>query len=711
MGREGKSTVELDYSYGKDGGSCEVHRTFRSDTVYLQTALSQVHNLHFVAYGHSIYVYTPVFPTQKIEKQPSLIFTSQPSSPGLTGYIDQRNPHSINNLVVAPFGTEEVIAAVRDDGDVDAFLTRHIVQAIERRSEPDSTIGIDGDEIRPFFQSNVGISAWGLAVHSEARILATSSNAHEVRVFKFGLLHVDDPESSSDEDAEDNFEALQKPGSSYERHRKTDVTHHVLNGDQNIPYISFCNTGDDPEARWLLTTDISGVCRVMNLHSLEAVQAFRFGRSSAAAHTGGFDRINAGWAIMFLDPRSFKPAYDAGSTLGVEVGVEKTAPKSHRNGEVWDLSNTARRLNEFAEPFMPHSQSERATGNSQQGRSESPLDESMEQNVDLDLSNSTEPANSSDDGGADVDSDIDMRHEDEDEDGGIEVQINESMDVDYDDDSEYETADENGNEEVSDGRSDSALSSEPETSERIGELRRRHLLDDDDDPEDEGTEDTISYTSWYSGESIVGNDPRFVHPLTPLCNGLPCPILHASVRNVYLLQPSKQTRSRHNSEEFNSTAAFRPPMVGFANPLKQPIHQSFGYLRIFERLNMNASIPSLGVIILASQKGRALILSLSKMTKSTAVPTSLEDFSCGDSSVYGMKIEAIVPFIEQERQNQRSSYPLHGIAVSPLQGSEGKKCGRWRLMLMYQDHSILSYELSRRVGARDSGIDIGNVVV
>jgi hypothetical protein len=132
---------------------------------------------------------------------------------------------------------------------------------------------------------------------------------------------------------------------------------------------------------------------------------------------------------------------------------------------------------------------------------------------------------------------------------------------------------------------------------------------------------------------------------------------------------------------------------------------------MFERLNMNASIPSLGVVIVASQKGRALILSLTKMTPSTKFPPSLKDFSCQNKSVYGMKVEAILPFAEQERQNQRSGYPLHGIAASPLQGCEGKRSGRWRLMMMYQDHSILSYELSRRNAARDSGVDVGAVVV
>lgn len=38
-----------------------------------------------------------------------------------------------------------------------------------------------------FFCENVGISAWGLAVHSASRLIAVSSNHHEITVFAFGL--------------------------------------------------------------------------------------------------------------------------------------------------------------------------------------------------------------------------------------------------------------------------------------------------------------------------------------------------------------------------------------------------------------------------------------------------------------------------------------------------------------------------------------------
>ncbi|EME85581.1 uncharacterized protein MYCFIDRAFT_41253, partial [Pseudocercospora fijiensis CIRAD86] len=153
-----------------------------------QTGLSQLQNLFFVAYSSQIYVYVPHFSTQALPPKPALIVPSQPSTPALQGYLDSTNPHSINNLVVQFLGNEEVVAVVRDDGDVDAFLVRHILQAIERRTEHHGRIDTRADEVKPIFQSNVGKSAWGLAIHSQARILAVSANTHSITVFKFGLV-------------------------------------------------------------------------------------------------------------------------------------------------------------------------------------------------------------------------------------------------------------------------------------------------------------------------------------------------------------------------------------------------------------------------------------------------------------------------------------------------------------------------------------------
>lgn len=100
-------------------------------------------------------------------------------------------------------------------------------------------------------------------------------------------------------------------------------------------------------------------------------------------------------------------------------------------------------------------------------------------------------------------------------------------------------------------------------------------------------------------------------------------------------------------------------------------------------------------------------------------------------TVYALRVECILPFERQEKEGARPFAPLHGIATAPVQGGEaesvlggggsmgrqGGGAGRWRVMLMFQDHSVLSYELRRQrgAGAGDAGesttVDFGQLVV
>ncbi|OQN98223.1 hypothetical protein B0A48_15499 [Cryoendolithus antarcticus] len=216
-----------------------------------------------------------------------------------------------------------------------------------------------------------------------------------------------------------------------------------------------------------------------------------------------------------------------------------------------------------------------------------------------------------------------------------------------------------------------------------------------DDIEDEQTEDTINPAMLYGGDRICGNKPRF-QQATGICDDLPCPILHASLRNIYLLQPSR-------FHEMGRHGIFAPPVVGFARPLRQYIQGQHRDLNIFDRMNMHADIPSLGVVIVASQKGRAIVLALTKV-------------KVGTQTVYAMRAECILPFASQERiQNGsktalRPFQPLHGIAVGPMPGCEGLRDEgkRWRLFMMYQDYTVLRYEI-RRKGGLDAGV--ANVVI
>ncbi|KAK4505422.1 hypothetical protein PRZ48_003385 [Zasmidium cellare] len=600
------------------------------------TALSQQANLYFVAYADRIFVYIPQYHTQALPQEPALIVTSQPSRPARPGYIDARRPHAINNLVVQCLGNEEIIATVRDDGDVDAFFVRQIIHAIERRTEPGSSVGVDADEVKPFFQSNVGMSAWGLAIHSEARILATSANTHSITIFKFGLVDADE------QDQPQEGEELHENGGKSEQHRKNDVTEQVLNGTSNIPHIAFCNTGDDPEARWLLTTDIGGFCRSIDLWEMGTAQTFRFGgQSYVSVHD--HDRFNSGWTIMFLDKRSFLPEDDFRAALGFEEGEIDSGVKSEQT--LWDIGGSIDHVPDASERFglprrRPLPDRPSPSRDSTDAQSEAPADQEASQD--------------------DVNEDVAMADAQEDNDSG--------------------------------------------------ELSEDDTYYVDMDSEDEGTEDSFSFSAMYGGRRIFGNEPRaFQFNNKSICDDLPCPILHTSVRSVYLLQPPHCPAA----EKVISESAFTPPTVGFTNALRQLVPSQYSWINSIERLNMAAYIPAIGVVVLASQKGRVVVISLTKLSRYADFPAPKYSKSkCPPNSVYTMRIERILPLASQEAHGERPFEPLAGIATGPMQGTERlpDEQKRWRLMLMYYDHSILGYEIRRR-RTRDSGISIQDVVV
>jgi hypothetical protein len=67
-------------------------------------------------------------------------------------------------------GNEEILLLTCDDGDVVGYRTAEIQRALDRRVttlEP-----ANEEDVRVFLHRNIGASAWGLAVHREARIIA-----------------------------------------------------------------------------------------------------------------------------------------------------------------------------------------------------------------------------------------------------------------------------------------------------------------------------------------------------------------------------------------------------------------------------------------------------------------------------------------------------------------------------------------------------------
>lgn len=119
--------------------------------------------------------------------------------------------------------------------------------------------------------------------------------------------------------------------------------------------------------------------------------------------------------------------------------------------------------------------------------------------------------------------------------------------------------------------------------------------------------------------------------------------------------------------------------------LKQSLPVSIGHQVHFERLILHNLIVELGLVIVGSQVGRVALVSL----------TRPEDSFSQHGPVTMFRVDGILPTKKHEDEKMRPPVPLLGIAVSPLQGQQMRERRRWRLILHYYDHSILSYELSR----------------
>jgi hypothetical protein len=114
-------------------------------------------------------------------------------------------------------------------------------------------------------------------------------------------------------------------------------------------------------------------------------------------------------------------------------------------------------------------------------------------------------------------------------------------------------------------------------------------------------------------------------------------------------------------------------------------------------------IPELGIFIIGSPLGRVAIFALTKSRES-------RDF--------GFQLEYILPFYKHNENEilpppQSSHGRMVGVAVGPVQGELGRceesRDSRWRLLMYFKDHSLMSFELSRKRGGGDVGL--GELIV
>lgn len=245
----------------------------------------------FAAYNDKIYVWAPSAVSQALGTKPEMIITPVYRRSRGGGYISSNCPHAINNLLLGDLGLEEVLLAATDSGNVCGYRVEAIFSALERAARDGIARPVDGPEIDPFLLEFVEDSAWGLAIHKYARLIAVSANTGNITVFAFALVDPEERNLDPDRPVETtNFtDNDQKwlhihtrtkwlwlrdtmPNGYRKRNVKITYTGHFA----NIPCVSFFSSVDDPNGVWMISTDIENRVMVWKIwESLSPVKVFK----------------------------------------------------------------------------------------------------------------------------------------------------------------------------------------------------------------------------------------------------------------------------------------------------------------------------------------------------------------------------------------------------------------------------------------------------
>ncbi|RDH37424.1 hypothetical protein BDQ94DRAFT_166618 [Aspergillus welwitschiae] len=647
-------------------------------------ALSQRRNLLFVAYSHQIYVWEPSGSFQTLGNKPEMIITPVMKVPHASGYIAPASPHAINNLLVDDLGRDEVLLLVTDSGNVCGYRVEAIFSALKRAAENKEERPLDGSQVDPFFVEFVQASAWGLAIHKFARLIAVSANTGLITVFAFALVNPTSESSSSSYHPEDDDDMIDYGQTWLEvrtkdqfnqlrhlmpdRHRTRNVKLTYTGHYANIPSVGFLNCDLDPNGNWMVSTDIDNRLLVWRVwDSLGPFNVNHFNDVSFKFFPETLRNDERGWSVIALDPRTFHRVKSTEEACG---GPPNRRVKGGRT--VYDLTRANSRIPnasqiynffppavkiESEEPVLPDifgadccisrrngpSQAAFADGSSaalRRNPSDGALAEFLDANGSSTITGNVRPFDFADT----------FSHR----------AVNGSV---YGDNLSRDGSD------VDVGAHNAAGNGHYQpldrTVQRIdalhpgpGPLTTPEFLQfallealGGEAPGTEFYEDEIDYYlagGTYSSDHELDNadssssynsDMSAAGPVSyPLLDGSRFPILHFSQTDIRLIP--------------HPFANYATVVCG--DPLRQPLTHPIVSIRACDRFNMVKYVPEHGIVIAASQKGRAAVIAL---TESEATGLSF-------------RVDWIVPFESQEKYGDRPLVPILGMSVSPIQGFE-----------------------------------------
>ncbi|KAE8372841.1 hypothetical protein BDV26DRAFT_83002 [Aspergillus bertholletiae] len=685
-------------------------------------ALSQRRNLLFVAYTHQIYVWEPAGSFQTLGSKPEMIITPVMKDPYSSGHISPHMPHAINNILVDDLGRDEVLLLATDSGNVCGYRVEAIFSALKRAAERKEDRPFDDSQVDPFFAESVEISAWGLAIHKFARLIAVTANSGLVTVFAFALVNpasgkghdtsqgpgeeecfIDHGQTWLEVKAEEQFKQLQHfmPA----KHRKRNIRLTYRGHYTNIPSISFLNCDLDPNGIWMVSTDIEN--KVFIWKTWEGPGPFnvcKFGDSSFNYFPETFNQDKErGWSVIALDPRSFhllkstkdacggrphrreengKPILDLTklssrvpnasrlynyfppavkaepeqSILPDIFGPDCCINKEHSTRQCTScvvhggLSAECQRGDEALEPSDNQDArnirpSDSADAFSHRAVDGSVLEDNLSSSASSDGESYTELQQNSIRGETHGDNGAFHRVDDMEQDNAslhgplttpefLQVALLEALGGDipgaeeYFDDYSIEEVSPFEDIEMDDGDEDTSEGDDTSTSGAVAYDVFNHLSRDvfPGDPSIYGQGESLDFSS-----TSAPTRAKF-----PILN---FPIIHFSQTDIRLIPNPLAPRAT----------------VFCGAPLRQQFTHIVGSLRdACDRFNMVKYIPEQGIIVAASQKGRAAVITL---TESKAKGRSF-------------RVDWIVPFESQEMYGDRPLIPLLGMTVSPMQGFE-----------------------------------------
>ncbi|ENH61018.1 hypothetical protein FOC1_g10015824 [Fusarium oxysporum f. sp. cubense race 1] len=572
------------------------------------TALSQVYNLYFSAYQGRIFVYRPrAAPSQALPSQPDLQLKPKASTAAqlVGGQLDESRPHTVNHMITGFLGDEEIVLACYDDGDVVAYYTKEIEkQAKECRATSDRS---HKSVPKQFFHENVGISAWGLAVHRKSRLIAVSSNRHEVVVFALALTQ--DPLSRRA--GLSRTTRLDIPT----RTRNWRIVIRMAPSADNIPNVCFV---DDCQghAQRICAIDIKGTAWPLSQPGPMIPLAWEP------------DMPQLGFVVQAED------------LLGSDVGEEEFEDTEDETDEEHDEG-----------------------GDSEDGSEVDSEEDAIVAGTDWSsfyfqahelaqgLSTYKSPGSSPDNLYA---WDATFKQQDSEGQGENKEDLGHAM---------------NGN------------------------ATAAHKLD----------------MTYFPHSNTVYRTPRKAEMMMAYWRRPPEYNRHPQLPEAYLADLGKRLFLLRTYEKDIELRSFSPipnralPTefgVICSDALKFGRFRDPGLRRHFHatsRLNMIALAPELSLMAIGSPTGRVVLLTLTRK----AVPAERDD----GTWEHGFRVEWVLPTGSDETEHRKTLRPMHGMAMGPVQvGDEiGGKVGgvgpamprRYRLMLHYRNHDILSYELTR----------------